>query len=178
MDQIQYTGEPPKVILPNGGYLFTLVASEVPVTNLFVAEMLGLFSWNAIIKYSVGRGTLHFLPNTLQVATFIGEREIIFDALIKMLLNSLNAGATRFVVEVLESETNVFFDIKDNGDGIGELIEAGFMENHDLGMYLIVAQLEKIGAVLTYEGKAKLSGANSPGAKFRISFLKEVPKAA
>lgn len=85
MEQIRYAGEPSKVVLPDGVYLFTLVAKEVPVTHLLIAETLGLFSWSArTFQQQVPTSkecALQFEPNGFQTKRFIGEQTIIFDAL-------------------------------------------------------------------------------------------------
>jgi hypothetical protein len=190
MEQIRYAGEPSKVVLPEGGYLFTLAAREVPVTHLLVAEMLGLFSWNVRTfqreEPASKKCVFHFQPNDLHTAKFIGEQEIIFDTLFQMFLNSYEAGATRFVIEVLESDTHVFFITKDDGNGIPAPIAEELMKTpittkcDGLGfsMFSAVDQLAKIGAVLSCEGCANLLDANRPGASFKISFPKEMPKVA
>lgn len=100
-----------------------------------------------------------------------------------MFLNSYEAGATRFVIEVLESDTYIFFITKDDGDGVHTSVEREFMKmpittkGNGLGcsMYLAVGQLEKIGAVLSYQGGANLPDTNKSGAKFKIAFPKEMP---
>jgi hypothetical protein len=189
VEQIRYAGKPSKVVLPEGGYLFTLVAKDVPVTHVLVAETLGLFTWNMrtfqqqdpVSKKCV----LKFIPNGLQTKRFIGEQTIIFETLFQMFMNSYEAGATRFMVEVLEDSTHIFFVVTDDGDGVHASVEREFMKRplttkrDGLGcdIFLAASRLEKIGAVLSFEGKASMSDTDKPGAKFRISFFKEMPKA-
>jgi C4-dicarboxylate-specific signal transduction histidine kinase len=87
-------------------------------------------------------------------------------------------------VEVLEDNSHVLFVVTDDGDGISPSIERQFMKEPvttkgdglALSMFLAVGTMEKIGAKLSYEGKARMPDTNKPGARFKISFLKDMPK--
>jgi hypothetical protein len=187
MEQMLYAGEPPKVVLPGGVYLNTPVAEDVPVTHLMMATLLGQF--RLIVRETQhqdafrGKCALKFVPNGLQTEKIIGEQVIIFDSLWAMFCNSSDAGATKFVMEVTADDKNMTLLISDDGDGLHPEIEVFIFKRtgtskgngYGVGLFLALHCLKKIGATLTYEGKANLPGAEKPGAKFKITFLKEMP---
>lgn len=187
MQQMTYAGEPPKVVIPGGGYLNTLVAANIPVTYLMVARLLGEFA--LIVRETQyqdafrDKCALKYVLNGLQTEKMIGEQVIIFDSLWAMFCNSSDAGATKFLIEVTCSDDNLTLIVTDDGKGVHSMMEellfqpAKTSKEAGMGMDLFLAKgnFQKIGATLTYEGKANMSDTEKPGAKFKISFLKEMP---
>ena len=180
-DKIKYIGDHPKVILLDGLHLNTLVASDIPVTDLKVWEFFGNYKFcNPGRRHGLPRIELKFEEITKQT-TFIGESVIIYNLLDEMRANSQDARATVFRIEVSECDEQLSVVISDDGEGMSPNQEVrdglfGFgntTRSNGLGCALALGkvQLQKIAGDIKYKGV----GIDGKGASFEMSFLKKMP---
>jgi hypothetical protein len=181
LDKIDYIGDPVKAVMPGGYYLNTLVASDIPVTDLKVWEFFGYYKfYNPGSRHRFPLIELKFNGVTEQ-ETFIGESIIIYNLLDEMRANSKDAKATLFRIEVSDCGENLTVVISDDGEGVSSHQEAcgglfGFgntTRSNGLGCALAVGkvQLQKIAGDIKYKG----AGIGGKGASFEMSFLKKMP---
>ena len=116
-EKIEYIGNPPKAIMPNGLYCWTLIDCNVPVTNLHVGEFFGTYLFlNPSQKYGLPRIMLDI--NDTKDATFIGEGVIIYNLLDVMRVNSFDAGDYTFKIKAADYGERICVIISDDGKGI------------------------------------------------------------
>jgi hypothetical protein len=181
LSKITYIGDPAKVVMPDGLYLDTLVASDIPVTDLNVFEFFGNYKFcNPGSRHGLPRIELEFDEVTGR-ATFIGESVIIYNLLDEMRTNSYDAKAKLFRIEVIDTGERVRVVVSDDGEGLSSdrqvrerLFQFGNSTRPDgLGCALALGktQLQKIAADMKYKG----IGIDGKGASFEMSFLKKMP---
>ncbi len=181
LEKIEYTGDPSKVIMPGGFYLWTLIAPDIPVTDLKVWEFFGSYRfYNPGSRHGLPRIELKFNEIT-EHTTFIGESVIIYNLLDEMRLNSSDAKATVFRIEVFDTGERILVVVSDDGEGIKHQEVKDKLFNTDVstrpsgaGLALWLngrPQLQKMGAEINYKG----TGIDGKGASFEMSFLKKMP---
>ena len=179
-------GFPPRVPLSGGFYMDTTLASNVPVTKMKILLLLGdmRYAWWKSCSAVFGKSRDFFkvkfsVPLTDLVLV---ERVIFIEVISSMLRNSVDAGATQFVVEVKDAEEYVDFLVSDDGTGFTDptledclFKTAVTTKSSGLGLDLIFGRgnLIKIGGTLEYAGP----GLEGKGVTFRIKLLKEFPTA-
>jgi sensor histidine kinase regulating citrate/malate metabolism len=179
-EKIEYAGDPVKAVMPDGSYIWTLAASDIPVTALNAFLFFGYYKF-------CNPGSRHGLPkielelDVPQGTTFIGETVIIYNLLDEMRVNSKQANAAVFKIKISDSDERVLITISDDGEGINnqEVIKSLFIANvttrpSNAGLALLFngkPQLGKMGADINYTGV----GVDGKGASFEMSFLKKMP---
>lgn len=180
LDKIEYIGDPVKAIMPDGGYLWTLIANDIPVTSLEVFRFLGIYRFeNPNNGHRSPR--IQFKLNVEKESTFIGESVIIYNLLDEMRINSSDANATVFKIEVSDAGERISMVVSDDGEGIqrqevkDNLFNAS-VSTRPAGAGLALwfngrPQLQKMGADIKYKGV----GIDGKGASFELTFLKRIP---
>lgn len=181
LNKIEYIGDPVKAVMPDGCYLWTLIASDIPVTDLKVWEFFGNYKFcNPGSRHGLPRIELKFNEITEQT-TFIGESVIIYNLLDEMRVNSSDAKATVFRIEVFDTGERISVVVSDDGEGIPhqEVRDKLFktaVSTRPSGAGLALCfngkpQLKKMAGDIKYKGV----GIDDKGASFEMSFLKKMP---
>lgn len=178
--QITYPADGTNIVLGEGHYLNQHVAEDVPVTKLQLKKVIMNF------LYSVHNGPLkdairiNLPPDTYEELVFIGELVLILDLLIEMLQNSKEADASVFDITVEHDEQELRLVVRDDGSGIDtrhliDGVPAGYTKK-TLGwgwsLHEAAMNIAKIGASVLYHGE----GIDGTGAKFVITFLRQMPE--
>lgn len=179
---IEYTGEPPKIVLPNGLYRNPLVASgDIPVTDLNVFEFFACYKF-------CNPGNKHNLPQIelasngiTEQTTFIGESVNIYNFLDAMRANSRDAKAKVFKIFFSDCGEHLSVIVSDDGEGLS--LDQKFRDA--LFTYGNTTRFDRVGCSLAW-GKVQLQritgdikykgvGVDGKGASFEMSFLKKMP---